>query len=71
MVRVPRQVLVKAGLTFIEASKLLKKCEEHHTSGRVYDFFIMNNLSTSREVWGVYARPIGLEEYTDAELHIE
>lgn len=65
--RIPRQILIKSGLTFEQASRILKECEEHPTK-EIYDFFIMNNLSNDREIWGVYCRVRGIERFKDAEL---
>lgn len=68
--RIPRQALVKLCPDYPTALALLEKCQAHPTSETVYHFFIMNNLSPSREVWGVYARPMGIEKYKENELII-
>jgi hypothetical protein len=70
-VKIPRQILIKGGLDFTTANKVLEKCKIHPSSGVVYDFFITNNMSGDREKWGVYARVLGVEKYNDEELSLD
>jgi hypothetical protein len=68
--RIPRQALIKMCPDYPTAKALLEKCQLHPTNGTVYNFFVTNNLSQSREVWGVYARPVGIEKFKENELII-
>jgi hypothetical protein len=69
--KIPRQILIKSGLGWEEAARLLLVCKAHKTSETVYHFFVMNNMSTSKDLWSLNAQVIGVSSFSDTELVIE